>query len=112
MDDLESVELAKREQWNRLLNVYGELLTPIQKATMEAYYEYDLSLSEIAENHGTSRTAVLDLIAKGKKKLSKLEETLHILEKEEQIQKAFQDYLKEPSEENLHRLERSIYHGI
>ena len=39
-----------------LFDFYGELLTDRQKEFYDLYYNEDLSLSEIAENYGISRS--------------------------------------------------------
>ena len=49
----------KREELISLYDSYGCLLTDKQKAYFEEYYFDDLSFSEIASNHGISRTGVL-----------------------------------------------------
>ncbi|MBR4753967.1 MAG: DNA-binding protein, partial [Lachnospiraceae bacterium] len=58
-----------------LYDFYGELLTPHQKTIYELYLD-DLSLSEIAEEAGTSRQAVHDLIKRCNKILSDYEDKL------------------------------------
>ena len=42
-----------------LYDFYGELLTDRQKEFFDLYYNEDLSLAEIAENAGISRTQAL-----------------------------------------------------
>lgn len=58
-----------------LLNgIYGELLPKRQHEIISSYYDYDLSLSEIADNYGITRQAALDAIRKGEKQLAKIED--------------------------------------
>ena len=57
---------------NRLLDFYGNLLTPSQREIMNDYYECNLSLTEISEERGISRTAVSDALKKGRTKLEKM----------------------------------------
>ena len=59
-----------------LLDIYGELLSEKQKNMLDAYVNQDMSLAEIAEDEGISRTAVLDSINLAKNKLFKFEEKL------------------------------------
>ena len=61
-----------------LLDIYGELLSEKQKNMLDAYVNQDMSLAEIAEDEGISRTAVLDSINLAKNKLFKFEEKLKI----------------------------------
>jgi len=59
-----------------LCEIYGNLLTDKQLAILEDYYNMDLSLSEIAENHNITRQAVRDVIKKGENRLFEFEEKL------------------------------------
>lgn len=47
---------------NELLAIYGQLLTAKQQEIMKSYYEYNLSLLEIAENLSISKAAVSDAL--------------------------------------------------
>ncbi|EFO72175.1 helix-turn-helix protein, YlxM/p13 family [Lactobacillus iners SPIN 2503V10-D] len=51
-------ELQKNELYSNLYGFYGKLLTKRQQDYFEDYYYSDLSLGEIADNHGVSRQAV------------------------------------------------------
>ena len=73
MDNVKKVEYI-----NRLLDIYGRLLTKVQYDIMSDYYYCDLSLSEISESKNISRTAVSDAIKKATKKLENYEEKLGI----------------------------------
>lgn len=56
-----------------LLDVYGAFLSEKQREIMWHYFNDDLSLAEIAENEGTSRQAVSDIIRRGEAVLKKYE---------------------------------------
>ena len=60
-----------------LLDIYGGLLTPRQRDVLDLYYNYDLSLGEIAEMHNISRQGVHDLIKRGEQALYALDEKLN-----------------------------------
>jgi len=64
-----------------LCEIYGKLLTDKQLAILEDYYNMDLSLSEIAENHSITRQAVRDVIKKGENRLFEFEEKLGFMKK-------------------------------
>jgi predicted DNA-binding protein YlxM (UPF0122 family) len=68
---MDALELALK--YNDLLTLYGPLMTETQREILEDYFAFNLSLTEIAENRGCSRSAVEDAIKKGKAKLDKLE---------------------------------------
>ena len=44
-------KIKKTVRYNALLHIYGSLLSKTQFAFADAYFSYDLSLSEIAESH-------------------------------------------------------------
>ena len=49
-----------------LYDFYGELLTPKQREFFESYYFDNLTLQEIADNHGISKNAVHKALYFGK----------------------------------------------
>lgn len=59
-----------------LYDVYGELLTDIQKKYFEEYYFNNYSLSEISENYNVTRNAVHKSIKEAEKNLNNFEEKL------------------------------------
>ncbi|MCM1160507.1 MAG: DNA-binding protein [Roseburia sp.] len=64
-----------------LYDFYGELLTEHQKRIYEDAVYHDMSLSEIADEHGISRQGVHDLIKRCDKSLTEYENRLHLVEK-------------------------------
>ncbi len=66
--------MAKNLKIGALLDVYGTFLSEKQRTLTEHYYNDDLSLSEIAENEGTTRQAVRDIIHRTTVLLEKYEE--------------------------------------
>ena len=78
-------KLKKTVRYNSLLHIYGSLLSKTQYAFADAYFSYDLSLSEIAEAHGVSRSAVEDAIKKALNKFDEYEKNLKVLKNNEQI---------------------------
>ena len=84
-----------------LLDLYGEVLDEHSRDVMRAYYEDDLSLSEIAEGENISRQGVRHIIKKSEEELTfldsklkfrdfydKLERLSESLSKEIELQKA------------------------
>ena len=58
-----------------LLNqLYGAMLTDRQEEMLKAYYDFDCSLAEIADEHGISRQAVRDSIKRAEAGLQSYEE--------------------------------------
>lgn len=64
-----------------LYDFYGELLTAHQQNIYEDAVYNDMSLSEIAEEHGISRQGVHDLIKRCDRILQEYESKLHLVEK-------------------------------
>ena len=64
-----------------LYDFYGELLNDHQKEIYEEYVLDNLSLSEIAEEHGISRQGVHDLIKRADKALNQYENKLGLIRK-------------------------------
>ena len=61
----------------RLWDLYSPLLTATQREISDLYFNYDLSLGEIAEQKGVSRQSVSDCLQKCRKQLEAYEEKLH-----------------------------------
>ena len=60
----------------RLWDLYSPLLTATQREITDLYFNYDLSLGEIAEQKGVSRQSVSDCLQKCRKQLETYEEKL------------------------------------
>ncbi len=60
----------------QLLDLYSPLLTTTQREISDLYFNYDLSLGEIAEQKGVSRQSVSDCLQKCRKQLENYEEKL------------------------------------
>ena len=78
---MNNIDNQKRFYINKLYEIYGLLLTEKQQQIFEDYYQYDLSLQEIATNYNVSRSAVLDALQKSVSKLEEYESKLHFLDK-------------------------------
>ncbi len=66
---------------NELLIIYKPLLTDRQSIILVDYFQYNLSLAEISEELGISRSAVSDAIEHAKEKLLYYENKLHLNDK-------------------------------
>ena len=98
-------EINKTLEINRLLDIYGRLLTKQQFEIMSDYYYCDLSLSEISELRKISRTAVSDAIKTATKKLDKFEKSIGICG-------VFDKNRNEHNAEILDKLEEDLKNGI
>ncbi len=75
----------KNMQIAYLLDFYGDALDEHTREIMKAYYEDDLSLSEIADGESISRQGVRHIIKKGEEYLEFLEEKLHLCSRADAI---------------------------
>ena len=98
-------EIEKALEINRLLDIYGRLLTKQQFEIMSDYYYCDLSLSEISELRNISRTAVSDAIKTATKKLDKFEKSVGICS-------VFDKNRNEKTSEIIDKLEEDLKNGI
>ena len=60
----------------RLWDLYSPLLTKNQREVTDLYFNYDLSLAEIAEQKGVSRQSVSDCLNKCRKQLEEYDKKL------------------------------------
>ncbi len=76
-----------------LLDFYGDVLDARVRDVMDAYYDSDLSLAEIAEGEDISRQGVRHLIKKGEEHLLFLEEKLGLASAYGEIRTAAQSLI-------------------
>ena len=87
--------MEKNVKISILCQLYGKLLSENQLEFIDDYYNNDLSLSEIAENHGITRQAVRDMLKKGEKKLFEYEEKLLFMKRMLNQEKKIEEILVE-----------------
>lgn len=68
-------------RYNRLMDLYGELLTDRQRQMLRMHYEEDMSYSEIAEDQDVTRQAAHDAVKHARMSLEKYEERLALMAK-------------------------------
>jgi predicted DNA-binding protein YlxM (UPF0122 family) len=84
---VENLMLEKNIRVCDLFDIYGKFLSEKQQKFVKEYFFLDNSLSEIAENWGVSRQAVLDSLATSQTKLEEFEKKLSLLKIKELLQK-------------------------
>ena len=77
----------------RLWDLYAPLLTPTQREITNLYFNYDLSLGEIAEQKGVSRQSVSDCLQKCRKQLEGYDKKLGFRQLLDKGDEAFSAYL-------------------
>lgn len=84
------MKIDKKIEMGRLLETYGDLLTDNQRDIASMYYDMDMSLKEISEQHGDiSRQAVRDTIVRVDKILLDYEAKLGLVAKSDVVEDAF-----------------------
>ena len=82
-------------KYGKLFEVYGGLLSADRQKVMSLYFEFNMTLAEIAKERGISRQAVLDAIDKSCQKLEELESGLHVVQKKEEFEKSLGEILSD-----------------
>ena len=83
---------------------YGNLLTEYQRQIVDGYYNLDMSLSELAEEHGISPQGVRDALKRAEKQLIGYESKLGLVKKSQSVVDLLQeavDYCDENGQEKL-----------
>ena len=79
----------------QLWDLYSPLLTETQREITDLYFNYDLSLGEIAEQKGVSRQSVSDCLGKCRKQLEKYDEKLGFLKMLTNLSREYSAYMTE-----------------
>lgn len=77
--------MEKFVYYTKLFDCYKDLLSSIEKTTFSYYYEENLSMQEIAETRGVSKSAIGATIKNVEMKLTSYERVLHLEAKQEKI---------------------------
>ena len=77
----------------RLWDLYSPLLTATQREITDLYFNYDLSLGEIAEQKGVSRQSVSDCLQKCRKQLMGYEEKLRFAKALDELSGEYSAYM-------------------
>lgn len=80
--------MAKDLKISYLLDFYGEMLTETQREMVQAYYDDDLSLGEIAADRDITRQGVRDAIKRAEQQLFDMEEKLGLAKRFQNVQAA------------------------
>lgn len=91
-----------------LYDFYGELLTKRQRQIYEDAVFQDMSLSELAQEHGISRQAIHDLIRRCDRQLKDYETKLKLLERFSRMKKLVEEIEGRSSQEEIRKLASQI----
>ncbi len=91
MDYLGVNKMEERLNLINLYDIYGELLTDKQQTYFEEYYFNNLSLSEMSDLYGVSRSAVGKSLKEIESKLNNYEDKINIYKKLNKANKLIKD---------------------
>lgn len=77
----------------RLWDSYSPLLTQTQREITDLYFNYDLSLAEIAEQKGVSRQSVSDCLHKCRKQLEAYDKKLGFIKALDELSQEYSAYM-------------------
>lgn len=77
----------------RLWDLYSPLLTKTQREITDLYFNYDLSLGEIAEQKGVSRQSVSDCLGKCRKQLEEYDGKLGFSKALDELSQEYSAYM-------------------
>ncbi|MCI8421327.1 MAG: hypothetical protein HFE34_03465 [Clostridia bacterium] len=87
---------------------YGSLLTDYQRQLIDGYYNLDMSLSELAEEHGISPQGVRDALKRAEKQLVGYEDKLGLVKKLQSVVDLLQEALPDCGEVGQEKLKKAI----
>ena len=87
---------------------YGSLLTEYQRQLVDGYYNLDMSLSELAEEHGISPQGVRDALKRAEKQLIGYEEKLGLVKKSQSVVELLQEAVNHCDETGQEKLKKAI----
>ena len=91
-----------------LYDFYGELPTDHQRGIYEDAVFQDLSLSEIAQEHGISRQAIHDLIKRCDRQLREYENRLGLIRRFLRVKELAEEIQERSSQEEIRELAARI----
>lgn len=77
--------MSKDLDISRLCDAYGALLTENMRLVVRGYYDFDMSLAELASENGVTRQAVLGRLRKAENKLREYERTFGFVKKTDEL---------------------------
>ncbi len=90
--------------YTRLFDCYKKLLNEKECSTFSMYYEDNLSMQEIADNKGVSKSAIGSSIKNTEMKLTTYEKALHLEARLEKIRKLLTKIEDEKIRESLEQI--------
>ncbi|MCI8393865.1 MAG: DNA-binding protein [Bacilli bacterium] len=96
--------MEKFVYYTKLFDCYEGLLNENERLTFSYYYEENLSMQEIAEKRGVSKSAIGATIKNIEIKLTAYERILHLESKQEQFERLLQTIKDEKIKEEIKKI--------
>lgn len=90
--------------YNALYDLYGSLLNERESTIFSLFYEEDLSLQEIADVRGVSKSAIGSAITTINKKLDRYEEKLGFSKKESILKSLIEEVEDQKLQEKMRKI--------
>jgi hypothetical protein len=90
---MSKIKLQDFVRYGKLFEVYGRLLSSDRQGVMCLYFEYNMTLAEIAKEKNISRQAVLDAIDKSCQKLEEYESVLQVVQKNQTLERELSEII-------------------
>lgn len=87
---------------------YGSLLTDYQRELIDGYYNLDMSLSELAEEHNISPQGVRDALKRAEKQLQFYEEKLSLVKKTQKVKVLIEEVIEDSAPAQRQKLKEAI----
>lgn len=87
---------------------YGSLLTDYQRELIDGYYNLDMSLGELAEEHGISPQGVRDALKRAEKQLQSYEQKLSLVAKTQKVREMLEEVAEECAPEQKRKILQAI----
>lgn len=87
---------------------YSSLLTEYQRQLIDGYYNLDMSLSELAEEHGISPQGVRDALKRAEKQLEGYEEKLGLVKKSQKVVDLLESAVESGGEDWQEKIKKAI----
>ena len=87
---------------------YGSLLTDYQRELIDGYYNLDMSLSELAEEHNISPQGVRDALKRAEKQLQFYEEKLSLVKKTQKVKTVIEEVIEDSAPAQRQKLKEAI----
>ena len=85
------MQIEELNNYTKLFDTYGLLLSKKQYETMDKFLNLDLSESELAEFENSSRQSVHDAITKAKKQLLEFEQKCKVVTRQELVNQKLEE---------------------